>query len=306
MVTAAAEKGLTWIENHRDEFSPRRGRDPWEQTMLLKPFSELMLTVTVLRRDPVLCRRLEPIVQWAWHEAEDGALLIDLTSAKVELVEAVGLYADFAENGHHNPALRQWLEHLVCTDVAAGLELPPWRDVALRYNLARLDLSGPPVLPAGSWLGARPEPWTISLTTGYPMTHEVFYLTNFGAAPDNLAVEIREYLHWWLPAWRDCFRDPEHLDLLAELVMTAACIHGDPGQDVLDLLTIRQFDDGSVAGPRGAGRELPSPPDDAERRRFLSDYHTTLVSVLALTCAGWNQSRPPHHLPETTPTPRSI
>lgn len=290
VLTATAEKGLAWIEDHRDEFSPRRGRDPWEQTMLLKPFSELMLTVTLLGRDPVLRRRIEPIVHWAWHETDGGSMLLDLTSAKVELVEALGLYADFTENGYHNDQLNAWLTYLVNTDVARGLELTPWREVAFRYNLQRLGLGGPPVLPVGSWLGARPEPWTISITTGYPMTHEVFYLTDFGASPTNLAADLREYLESWLPAWQQCFRDPEHLDLLAEFVMTAACIHCDLGEEVPQLLAERQFDDGSVAGPRGAGHDLPSPKGDLERRQFLTNYHTTLVSALALTHRHWSSA----------------
>ena len=295
MLTAAADKGLSWIEDHRDEFSPLRGRDPWEQTMLLKPFSELMLTVTLLGRDPILRRRLEPIVSWAWREAGCGSMLIDLTSAKAELVEALGLYADFTANGYHNIQLETWFTYLVNTDVAHGLELTPWREVAFQYNLERLGLAGAPVLPVGSWLGARPEPWTISITTGYPMTHEVFYLTDFGARPMNLADDLREYLQTWLPAWQQIFRNPEHLDLLSELVMTAACIHSDPGLEVSQLLAERQSDDGSVAGPRGAGHDLPSPTGDLSRRRFLTDYHTTLVSVLALTYDRWNQSRAAVH-----------
>jgi hypothetical protein len=243
-----------------------------------------------LGRDPVLRRRLEPIVHWAWHETDGGSILIDLTSAKVEFVEALGLYADFTENGCHNDQLNAWLTYLVNTDVAGGLELTPWREVAFRYNLQRLGLGGPPVLRVGSWLGARPEPWTISITTGYPMTHEVFYLTDFGASPTNLAADLREYLELWLPAWQQCFRDPEHLDLLAEFVMTAACIHCDLGEEVPQLLAERQFADGSVAGPRGAGHDLPSPKGDLERRRFLTNYHTTLVSALALTHRHWSSA----------------
>src|SRR5689334_3009940 len=124
-LTAPAEKSLAWIEGHRDEFSLRRGRDPWEQTMLLKPFSELMLTVTLLGRDPVLRRRFAPMVDWAWGEIDGGSSLIDLSSAKAELVETVGLYADFARNGHHNDRLTAWLTYLVNTQVAHGLELTP-------------------------------------------------------------------------------------------------------------------------------------------------------------------------------------
>lgn len=287
-LTVPAEKALTWIERHRDEFSLRRGRDPWEQTMLLKPFSELMLTLTLLGRDPALHQRVAPMVQWSWAEVDSGATLIDLSSAKAELVEIVGLYADFAANGFSNDRLESWLSYLVATQVAQGLELPPWRAIAFRYNLRRIGMAQAPTLGHGSWLRALPEPWTISITTAYPLTHEVFYLTDFGRSPLQLSSEIREYLTTWLPAWQECFKDPENLDLLAELVMTAACIHADPDHETLTLLADRQFDDGSMRGPRGAGHDLPAPKADLERRRFLTNYHTTLVSALALTWRHWS------------------
>lgn len=292
----AAEKGVGWIEHYRDEFSPRRGRDPYEQTMLLKPCAELMLTVTLLGRDLSLRRRLRPIISWAWNEIDRGSLIIDLTSAKVELVEAVGLCADFAQNGYRNDRLRAWLAHLVATRVIQGLELTPWRYVAFRYNLQRLGLGGSPSLPTGSWLGARPEPWTISVTSAYPLTHEVFYLTDFGRSPLNLAADLRDYLQLWLPAWQQCFQEPENLDVLAELAMTAACVRTDPEQATLQLLEERQFDNGSIPGPPGAGRVLPSPREDPERRRFLTHYHATLVGVLALAYRQWStacESEPP-------------
>ena len=287
-LTAAAEKSLAWIEGQRDEFSLRRGRDPWEQAMLLKPFSELMLTVTLLSRDAPLRTRLAPIVDWAWGEINNGSLLIDLSSAKAELVECVGLYADFAACGKRNAHLEAWLSYLVNTDVAQGLELTPWRAIAYAYNLQRLALGAVPALPVTSWLGALPEPWAISVSMAYPLTHDVFYLTDFGRHPEGLDPQLCDYVALWLPVWQQCFQEPENLDLLAEFVMTAACLHIAPDEAIVEQLADRQFDDGSVAGPRGAGQNLPAPKGDTSRRRFLSNYHTTLVSALALTCTHWN------------------
>ena len=292
-LAAAAEKGIAWIENHRDQFSPRRGRNANEQTMLLTTFAELILTLTLLGRDTALRQRLAPVVAWAWNAIDRGQLLIDLTSAKPDLVEeTVGIYANFAQNGHHDTRLEAWLTHLANTQFARGLELTPWRQVAFDYNLNRLGLRGPAALPGGSWLGALPDPWTVSVATAYSMTHEVFYLTDFGRSPDNLSTEIREYLWLWLPAWERCFQHPENLDLIAELTMTAACA-GIGALSTPQLLVNRQLTDGSFPGSPGAGDHLPSPKGDQLRRRFLTQYHATLVSVLAFTYPHWTLTSTP-------------
>jgi hypothetical protein len=264
--------------------------------MLLKPFSELMLTVSLLSRNPLLRSRFAPIVDWAWGEIDHGSLLIDLSSAKAELVECVGLYADFADCGKRNARLEAWLDYLVNADVSQGLELTPWRTTAYGYNLQRLALGNIPASPATSWLRALPEPWAISVSMAYPLTHDVFYLTDFGRHPEGLNSELADYVALWLPVWQQCFQEPENLDLLAEFVMTAACLHITPDEAIVRQLADRQFDDGSVAGPRGAGQNLPAPKGDTTRRRFLSNYHTTLVSALALTSTHWiSPLRANHH-----------
>ncbi|MFK4038904.1 DUF6895 family protein [Nonomuraea wenchangensis] len=360
-LSGPAEAALSWVEGHLGQFGVRaHARDEHELVLLLKPLSELALTASLLGRDPALRERCHRLVTWAWDEAERGDCLLRVTAARPELVESVGLYASAYECGHHDERLHAWFAHLAGTALAGGLEIPAWRESALRHNLARLGLAEPPRASArGSWLGALPEPWTISDGTGYPMTHEVFYLTDFGAGaaarppppraaqahwgppgggggggggphphappargggcgggarpapcpippatgtpftqvvfnhtewgarPAALPPDTVAYLAQWLPAWWRCVRGSGNHDLAAELVMTAACAGLAPMERALTELLAHARPDGGFAGPAGAGGDLPRPDGDDLRRRFLRDYHTTLVTLLALTTGLW-------------------
>ena len=288
-LSGPAEAALSWVERQLGQFGVRaHARDEHELVLLLKPLSELALTASLLGRDPALRERCHRLVTWAWHEAERGDCLLRVTAARPELVESVGLYASAYECGHHDERLHAWFAHLAGTALAGGLEIPAWRESALRHNLARLGLAEPPRASArGSWLGALPEPWTISDGTGYPMTHVVFYLTDFGARRAALPPDTVAYLAQWLPAWWRCVRGSGNHDLAAELVMTAACAGLAPMERELTELLAHARPDGGFAGPAGAGGDLPRPDGDDPRRRFLRDYHTTLVTLLALTTGLW-------------------
>lgn len=288
-LTLPAEAALSWIERHRGQFGVRsHARDDHERVLLLKPLSELALTASLIGREPGLHERCGRLVEWAWDEADRGALLLQLTCARPELIESIGLYAYVHSFGHRNDRLHDWFGHLARSALTAGLEVPAWRWTALRYHLAKLGLADPPERPAaGSWLGALPEPWTISDNTGYPMTHEVFHLTDFGTRPDALAPDTGDYLTLWLPAWWRCVRDSGNHDLAAELVMVGACAGAAAADGACAELLAHHRSDGRFAGPRGAGGDLPCPDGDDVRRQFLRDYHTTLVTLLALTADLW-------------------
>lgn len=289
-LTDCAEQALSWVEDNRAHFSPREhATTASEQVILLKPLSELVLTVSLLSRHPGLQERCLPLLEWAWDEVQRGRYLLELTSARPELIETVGLYASIRELGVHNDRLEVWLREIVQSALFDGLELPAWRRTALHYNLARLGLVDPPTRSvSGSWLAALPEPWTISDTTGYPMTHEVFYLTDFGRQRDAVTPEVADYLALWLPAWWRCSLAVGNHDLAAEMIMTGACI-GLPGSsEALGTLASLQQADGRLPGPEGAGGDLPCPSGDRVRGGFLQSYHSTLVALLAMTTDRWS------------------
>lgn len=78
--------------------------------------------------------------------------------------------------------------------------------------------------------------------------------------------------------------------------MVDRCINDGPApDDIYSWLLAQQDPDGMFRSPPDAGRALRSPSDSAERIRFLSNYHTTLVAIMALTMrlAGCQQAAVP-------------
>ncbi|UFR00762.1 hypothetical protein KBP30_06045 [Streptomyces sp. Go40/10] len=296
MLNESANAALSWIESHLSHFGvARHATDEFDRFLLLKPLSELALVASLLARDPGCAERCSPLADWIWEEIGSGDDLVRLTCARPELLEVVSLYASLYTMGYRSNRLDAWVSYLSNSALMQGMELPAWRHTALRYNLARLELSPPPVKPAaGSWLSAMPEPWTFSDATGYPMTHEVFYLTDFGRRPEALTTPgVSAYLAFWLPTWLKCAQEAGNQDLAAELLMVGTCMAEPVGSPGLSELRAWQRTDGSFPGPSGAGSGLPCRDGDTARRRFLSTYHTTLVALLALTADSWAPCRCP-------------
>jgi hypothetical protein len=88
------------------------------------------------------------------------------------------------------------------------------------------------------------------------------------------------------PRWMAAFRARSHFDLYAELAAALCCIAEAPPPETEDVLRAAQQDDGAVPGPAERIAERTRAIDDAERRRFLSAYHTTLAATLASFGAG--------------------
>ena len=142
----------------------------------------------------------------------------------------------------------------------------------------------------GTFLLDRPQPWTLSDDLLYGLTHEVFYASDFGARPAGLPPESLPYLRFTVSVWLDVVAMQKNWDLLAELIMTAHCVGLTVPPCTTSLLRLNIREDGSIDGPRGGGRGIPA--RNAEDRRRANAYHTTLVSLLALsnTCRTRHQS----------------
>jgi hypothetical protein len=154
----------------------------------------------------------------------------------------------------------------------------------MHYNLWQLGLSRwPGGRRQGLYIETRPEPWVISGEVAYAVTHEVFYLTDFGFRPVE-DEEIAEYLRIWVPYWVRSFAAERDDDLTAEFAMVSTCLctgnDDGPSTHLLSVLE-HQLQDGAVAGPKGAGSFLFADDDTPARRQFLGCYHTTLVTLMA-------------------------
>jgi hypothetical protein len=281
--------GLSWVGEHVPEFAVDRvpsNPSPFakENVSRLKPASELGLTLLVLARCGVALPFLDDLAQWLWRECDRGRLLLHLLLARNDFLPGCALYAPLRRLGFRADALDRVLSMLAGADMTPVLPLQPWSRLALQYNLWQLGLRGDPRGDTRDlYVCSRPEPWVVSSEIAYAVTHEVFYLSDFGNEPLSDA-RLRRYLRTWVPYWAKIFIAQRDYDVTAELAMVWSCVtRSTAAASSSPLLAIldHQQDDGSLAGPEGAGGFLRSPGDTDERKRFLANYHTTLVLVMA-------------------------
>jgi len=298
--------GLAWVSDHLAEFAidgDSAGTQPFSRTDVarIKPVSELALTVWVLKRCGIEVPVLDHLADWAWRETGSGRQLVHLLLARNDFLPCCALYAPLYRLGYRSDALHAVLEMLARSDMATVLPLQPWSRLALAYNLWHLGLgSRPQARGRGLYVAARAEPWVVSGEVAYAITHEVFYLTDFGFRPLGNS-QVRTYLRTWVPYWAEVFVREGDDDVGGELAMVLGCIGAGlslrRGHPLLSVLA-HQRSDGSVRGPEGAGGYLRSDGDPPARREFLACYHTTLVALMAaaltLRLVARRKPRPGH------------
>jgi hypothetical protein len=286
--------GLGWIAEQREQFAvPELADGPFgkDDVARLKPLSELTLTIWVLKRYRLNLPFLDETAAWIWAQTDQGSALLRLLLARPDFLPSCAIYAMMHELGFTSRPLAAAIAHLARLDLTRALPLQPWARLALSYNLARLghrDVAG--VRLDDLYLAVRPEPWMISGELGYAITHETFYLSDFGFEP-TLDRETMDYLRVWLPYWTAAFVAEGDWDLAGEMAMAALCIGLDEPTGLSEVVRA-QDDDGSIQGPDGAGAYLFSQADSSDRRRFLGRYHTTLVLVMATSMALARRSEP--------------
>ncbi|MFM0330108.1 DUF6895 family protein [Paraburkholderia strydomiana] len=286
-------RGLGWLNENLPNFSFAdcdRADPPFAKAYVarLKPISELALTVWILKRCGLQVPFLDSAAEWAWQECEQGRRLVALLLARNDFLPCCALYAPLFQLGYRCEALDIALAMLSRSTMAAALPLQPWSKLAMRYNLWQLGLSRCPGTAKDLYIQARPEPWVISGEVAYAITHEVFYLTDFGFRPLQDR-DVRDYLKTWTPYWAKSFAAEGDDDLTAEFAMVSTCLDDSDAHDVAAtlLLTVlsHQRADGSMTGPQGAGSFLFADDDSLSRREFLASYHTTLVALMAAALA---------------------
>lgn len=278
--------GMAWLNENLQHFAVRTvtsQRFDKHHVAQLKPLTELALTVWMLKRCGLELPVLDATASWIWQQCEHGRKLVALLLARHDFLPCCALYASLRQLGFRDPALDRVLRLLARADIEAALPLQPWSRLAMRYNLWQLGLTKWPGQEGGLYIATRPEPWVVSGEVAYAITHEVFYLTDFGAR-ELEDVCVTDYLRAWLPYWTRAFVDANDNDLAAELAMVAACLQAshDPAstQGLHSALAV-QREDGAVPGPDGAGSFLFAEGDTAAHRDFLGCYHTTLVTLMA-------------------------
>ncbi|MFJ5117450.1 DUF6895 family protein [Kitasatospora sp. NPDC088548] len=142
------------------------------------------------------------------------------------------------------------------------------------------DQSAPGDAPPDSTASDDAPPVTIA--EAYGITHSAFYFSDFGrtgpALSDDAVAGATELVRRTLEY---CVRH-DWWDLVAELVMTQACLGADPlrtplGVAAVECLARAQRPDGAIPGRSASTRATAAEPAGAF---FEKAYHTTLVTAL--------------------------
>jgi len=261
---------------------------------MLKPFSEYLLVLDVLTRTKLYPDESRASMEWAWDVTMQGDDLLTFILARPDLADLAGACSVLLSAGFQNERLVSGLRTIISLSSSLSFEGTPWRRCAQQYALRRLGLYTGAIAMQGTWLAAMPEPWTICDASAYAVTHEVLYVTDFGAQRTALGFEIIEYLKLWLPSWTTFFIEESNWDLAAEFLTAGLCVGAEEWvAATVPALISQQHGDGMYSSPRGAGVYLFRGEDDLETRRFLANYHTSLVALLCLAMAVcWLQKEP--------------
>lgn len=275
---------LAWIDAHCEEFSFDIDENLDRQVLLLKPFSEFVLALHFLKRSHPDVFPFQSLLNWAWNKVERGDFLFRLLAARPDLYQLALPTALFALNDLQNERLLKLLTNVSQLRLFLKVETERWVTISVLYAY---ELLGQHVLTLAdfekSWLFERPEPWLITNNSAYALTHEVFYLTDFGRRKSKAPSEVVAYIDCWAPAWISYYSEKRDWDLVGELILVGQCLDMPWSNSALDLLIENQQIDGSIMGPTGAGNRLVRANDTEVRKEFLSKYHTTLVGALALS-----------------------
>lgn len=278
----ALGRAARWLDRNLDQFRLVHAATLEQRIQLMKPLGELALAASVLsscghRQD--WCRDK---LQFVWDELDQGDAVLHLLAARPDLIVASTLYACFVQFGFRNARLDHLIEHLASSPACLGIEFPTWRRLDVAHGFEMLGLASFPGQPQeGTWLEKRPEPWLMTDDIAYAVTHEIFYITNFGRQRSRLSGQVASYVTTWLPAWLEIYERQENWDLYAEFVMTAACLDLERSENTSRLVSQMTID-GYFPGPDGSASSLVDGNKTSSRKVLLQNYHTTLVSMMAI------------------------
>lgn len=307
---------LTWLHRHLPDFRlPAQAAGPGvDRDVTLKPLGELaQLSLSTLRASPPGSEQHElarESLDFAWRETARGDLFLSLVRGEPHATYPMEIYGVFAEAGLRHAEFEEYARFTARTRAWWSSEQEPTRTLSLLNTLRRLGIpadGSPPgtgtesaAVPDGSdgaegaaeyaeamrrtWLGGLAEPWAFERRSGYALTHYVFHVTNWGAAPARLPADVCDYLALWLPSWLDGCVECAHWDLTGELLAVAASLPAPYERAVPVVAAWSAFAEAQSAA--GAVAEDGPPPSEESPGAFLGCYHSTLVGAFAAVLAA--------------------
>lgn len=286
--------GFRWIRGELDRFDFSKHSSEDTKVQRLKPLSELVLCLCILKINNVPSSMETEIVDWAWEKLEKGNFIYRLLIARPDLIQVSSAYIYLNKvYGYENSRLSNLIKSLKEYRYPYLLETEPWVKLSMLHSFSVFGIRNLHEHEfEGTWLKGYPEPWILNDSMMYALTHEIFYLTDFGRKK-FIDRKLFDYLNLWLPVWAEVYAKKDNADLVSELLMVrhfTIADGWDPSYPVSSVLSL-QNEDGSFNGPKGAGVNLFTDDDDEQSKIFLERYHTTLVSCVALSLMGIDSPR---------------
>ncbi|WP_309141322.1 DUF6895 family protein [Streptomyces composti] len=293
-IREVAEHALAWTDAHLAAFA--LGEDALsadgEVDHSWKPLGELaQVCATVSHhtapQDP-LHTRAAAMLDFAWGQTGEGELFRHMQRLEPFATYPLEVYGAFASAGYRHRAYEEAAAVVARTRSWWLTEQEPTRRLAVLSAEERSGIRRAPVeelLPAGTWLAGRPEPWTFERDAGYAATHVVFHLTDWGRDPAGLPPALADYLHDWLPAWLDTCLEAGMWDLSCELLSVAATVPrltGDPALGgAWERIRAAQRPTGALPELEHHSGDTEAAGADDDPHYFMNHYHSTLMAAFA-------------------------
>lgn len=282
-----AKKSIKWIIENKKQFAlPQNNNE--KLIIMLKPLGELILAsdmmCSMFPKGTKFYQSGMKILNFCWKELKQFETVYETLENRPDLVILGTIYLSFVKHGFRNKKFEVLLRVISGIKGISSLEFPAWRAIELAYAYNTLKIKS--VWNANSifkntWIHQLPEPWSLSNSSAYSLTHTIFYLTNFGASPNKLPKRHRKYLQFWIPVWLQYYHEISNYDLFGEFIMVLRCINERDEEDWGLYLSHFQEANGMICGPPGARQNLDPFTKKPLRKTFLENYHTTLVGLMA-------------------------
>lgn len=281
-LSAGAKHWLGCNLHFFDPFSPvsplpeeRKAKAALELAIFCHSWAKLRPATDVLDRATTLIRTI-------WQRPE-FLLLMDGQARYADARRLV--YAALAPAGIRDDLRGAALARLRASGYLSPLGKSPYLRLETRYYADKANIEhgieSYQELAEQSLLARPPAP-PVSRSDAYTITHTAFYLSDYGFRDPGLPSEVREQGERLACSVLNCCVSHDKWDLAGELVITLACLGGDPagtpsGQAAIRCLAQAQLANGAIPG-RSASVRAQESASPAEF--FRKAYHTTLVTAL--------------------------
>jgi hypothetical protein len=288
-VTALEAVCLDWLYSNLDCFAIDWRADAAEIYRRLRPYAELGLAAYVDPLVPVSDVR-ERLILWLKDHAPEPNALRDVVREYPQAFPWAGMMLQHrAALGIAAPGLRAVVDDLSRQRFVRYFERPIGHDIAVHNIMCHIghdpvvslrQLYSRTMLAHKTW----DDP---SDTALYFLCHDVFFLTDWGkrklpAYVQNQATWLRKFAHWHQERAAS-----QNIDLAAELWLAMSFWQADASAVECSAVPLTSDPAGSVFPiPKSQGTSFIRQGDAGRQIAFFQNYHTVLVSLLALI-RGW-------------------